>query len=69
LVKICVLMPKDLIDAGAFSDPDIYDEVAGIRITRLVQGHLDGIRDSTGKKNEDNESEGEKNQEEIVEDN
>jgi HNH endonuclease len=65
-------LPKDLIDAGAFSDPDtgsiVYDEVAGIRITRLVQGHLDGIRDSTGKKNEDNESEGEKNQEETVED-
>lgn len=65
-------LPKNLIDAGAFSDPDtdnlVHDEVAGIRITRLVQEHLDGVRDSTDKKNEENESEGDKKQEEMVED-
>ena len=65
-------LPKNLIDAGVFSDPDtdsiVYDEVAGIRITRLVQGHLDGARDPMDKKNEDDKSEGDENQGEMMDD-
>ena len=42
-------LPKDLINAGIFEDPDtssiVYDEVAGIRVIEHVQGHLDGVRD------------------------
>ena len=43
-------LPKDLISAGVFEDPDtsstVHDEVAGIRISEHVQGHLDGVRDT-----------------------
>ncbi|KAF6227153.1 hypothetical protein HO133_008595 [Letharia lupina] len=43
-------LPKDLVSAGIFEDPDtssvVHDEVAGIRVAELVQGHLDGMRDS-----------------------
>ena len=62
-------LPKNLIDAGAFSDPDtdntIHDEVAGIRITRLVQGHLDRVRDPMDERDEDDMSESDENQEEM----
>ncbi|MCJ1455417.1 hypothetical protein MMC28_005772 [Mycoblastus sanguinarius] len=43
-------LPKDLISAGVFEDPDtssiVHDEVAGIRVAEYVQGHLDGVRET-----------------------
>lgn len=49
-------LPKDLINADVFEDPDtssiVHDEVAGIRVTDHVLDHLDGARDA--KKDEEN---------------
>ena len=49
-------LPKDLVSAGIFEDSDtssiVHDEVAGIRVTEHVQGHLDEVRDTK----EDDES-------------
>lgn len=43
-------LPKDLLNAGIFEDSDtssiVHDEVMGIRVTWLVQGYLDGVRDT-----------------------
>lgn len=43
-------LPKDLVSAGSFDDPDtssvVWDEVASIRIVQNVQEHLDGSRDA-----------------------
>ena len=62
-------LPKDLVSAGVFEDPDtssiVHDEVAGIKVTELVQGHLDGVRD-TKKDEESTERAGE--EEEPIED-
>ena len=53
-------LPRDLMDAGMFEDPEtsslVYDVVAGIRVTEHVQAHLDGERDS--KEDEDEVGEG-----------
>ena len=42
-------LPMDLIDSGVYEDPAtssvVYDEVAAIRVTELVQRHLGGTRD------------------------
>ena len=42
-------LPKDLVNAGVFEDPDtssvVLDQVAGIRVTEHVQARLDGERD------------------------
>lgn len=50
-------LPKDLVSAGSFDNPDtssvVWDEVASIRIVQNVQEHLDGSRDA---KEEDEES-------------
>ncbi len=47
-------LPQNLLDAGVFSDPDtdnpVRNEIAGIRISRLVQQHVDRGRDSAEKK-------------------
>ena len=52
-------LPRDLINAGVFEDPDtssvVLDQVAGIRVTEHVQAHLDGERDS--KEEEESEDE------------
>ena len=54
-------LPKDLISAGVFEDPDtsstVHDEVASIRVIEHVQGHLDGVRD-TSEDEEDTERAG-----------
>ena len=59
-------LPRDLISAGAFEDPDtdnaVYDTVAGIRVTEAVRRHLDGERDP--KKGEDSEEEDEEEEDE-----
>ena len=58
-------LPKDLVSAGIFEDPDtssiVHDEVAGIKVTELVQGHLDGVRD-TKKDEESTERAGEEDE-------
>lgn len=50
-------LPRDLIDAGGFVDSDtsnaVYDTIAGIRVTEVMQGHLGGDRDP--KKGEDSD--------------
>ena len=64
-------LPKDLISAGTFENPDtsnaVYDTVAGIRVTEAVRRHLGGERDP--KKGEDSdESEEEEDEGEGSED-
>ena len=58
-------LPEDLITAGAFDDPgtssDVYDKVAGIRVTETVQRHLEGERDPKESNDSDDEDE-EKNE-------
>lgn len=54
-------LPADLIDAGAFEDPDtssvVLDEVAGIRVVEHVQDHLSGARDVKVDDKEEEEAE------------
>ena len=56
-------LPRDLMDAGMFEDPEtsslVYDVVAGIRVTEHVQAHLDGERDSKEDEDEDEDEDGE----------
>ena len=61
-------IPRDLIRAGAFEDPDsssdVYDTVAGVRVAEVVQSHLDGERDyKKGEGSDESESEEEEEEE------
>ncbi|MCJ1456924.1 hypothetical protein MMC28_007290 [Mycoblastus sanguinarius] len=62
-------LPKDLISAGVFEDPDtssiVHDEITGIRIAEYVQGYLDGVRDT---KKDEGSMEGAGEEEELMED-
>ena len=64
-------LPPDMMNAGAFEDPDsssaVYDTVASIRVTEAVQRHLGGERDfkqgEISESSEDEEDEGEDSEE------
>ena len=63
-------LPKDLVSAGIFEDPYtsciVHDEVAGIKVTELVQGHVDGVRDT--KKDEESTERAGKEEEPMEDD-
>ncbi|KAL8903424.1 MAG: hypothetical protein Q9171_007408 [Xanthocarpia ochracea] len=54
-------LPNDLIEAGAFEDPDssskVADEVACIRVTEKIEDHLSGDRDPKSEDEDEDDEE------------